>query len=189
MIRSAMNGIVGLLGRAAREETAASALEFALLAPIFGLIFAAAADFGGIVCTRLSLESTVSAASNYAVVNAASVASSTATTLANSVASVASGSWADATVTVNAGPTRVQTPTSGTSSGTSAPADSCYCPTVSGETVSWGSAVTCASNCTGGGLAGKFVTIRATRNYTPLFVGYGIVSDGQIAVRAVVQGQ
>ncbi len=175
--------------RALREQTGAAALEFALILPLFGIIFAGAADFGAIICTKLSLESTVSSASNYALVNAANVAPATATSLATSIAAIASGDWADATVTVNAGPTQTKTPTAGASSGTTAPVGSCYCPSVVSNAVVWGSVVTCASTCPGGGLAGKFVTISASRAYKPLFIGYGLVSQGQISVRAVVQAQ
>jgi Flp pilus assembly protein TadG len=178
-----------LTRHALREQTGAAALEFALILPIFGMIFAGAADFGAIICTKLSLESTVSSASNYVLVNAANVAPATATSLATSVAAIASGDWADATVTVNAGPTQTTTPTTGASSGATAPVGSCYCPTVVSDAVVWGSVVTCASTCPGGGLAGKFVTISASRAYRPLFVGYGLVAQGQISVRAVVQAQ
>lgn len=181
--------LLAALRRTLRDERGASAVEFAMLAPIFGLIFAAAADFGGIVSTKLTLENTVSAAANYALVNAASVTSGSASSLASSVATIASNGWADATVTVNAGPTRTKSPSGTGSSGSSTPADSCYCPSKGSSGVIWGGSVTCGSSCSGGGLAGKFVAIAAQHAYTPLFIGYGLVQQGQVRVRAVVQTQ
>ena len=47
----------------------------------------------------------------------------------------------------------------------------------------------CGSICSGGGIAGKFVTITASKPYTPLFGGFGIVSNGNITIKAVVQPQ
>ena len=39
------------------------------------------------------------------------------------------------------------------------------------------------------GYAGKFVTITATRQYTPIFSGYGIVQNDTITTSAAVQVQ
>ena len=46
---------------------------------------------------------------------------------------------------------------------------------------------TCGAACGGGGVAGKFVTITATHNYTPIFSSYGIVQNGAVTVTTTVE--
>ncbi len=178
--------------RALANDDGIAAVEFALLMPIFGLIFAGIADFGGVLLTRFRLDAAVSAGANYAMVNAASVSSQSGATLANSISTVvannAGSTWADDAIVVNNGPSQSITGGTSSSGGTAANADSCYCPTVS-PNFAWGAAVTCASPCSGGGIAGKFVTITATRTYAPLFSGYGLVTNNTISVTTAVQSQ
>ena len=167
-------------------------MEFALLMPVFGLIFAGIADFGGVLLTRFRLDAAVSAGANYAMVNAASVSSASGATLGTSISTVvannAGSTWADDAIVVNNGPTQNMTGGTSTSGGTASNADSCYCPTIS-PSFAWGAAVTCGSACGGGGIAGKFVTITATRTYAPMFSGYGLVSNNTISVTTAVQTQ
>lgn len=114
-----------------------------------------------------------------------------ASTLAGLIASGQSANWAGSSVNVNNGPTASSSGGTVTTGGTASNADNCYCPTGNSNTgVTWGVAKTCASTCTGGGYAGKFVLLSATRNYTPLFSGYGIVgSNGTITTTSLVQVQ
>lgn len=169
-----------------------AAVEFAVLAPIFGLVFAGMADLGGVLYTQFRLNAAVSAGANYALINAASVSSTSGPNLANTIAAVVENNtgsnWANDTVVINDGPTTTITGGAAAASGTPANADSCYCPTLS-STVAWGAAATCGSACSGGGLAGKFVTISATRTYQPLFSNYGIVQNDQITVSTSVETQ
>ena len=169
-----------------------AAVEFALLMPVFGLILAGIADVGGVLLTRFRLDAAVSAGANYAMVNAASVSSTSGATLASSISTVvannAGSTWGDDAIVVNNGPSQTITGGASTSGGSAANADSCYCPTIS-PSFAWGAAVTCASACSGGGIAGKFVTITATRTYTPMFSGYGLVTNNTISVTTSVQTQ
>ena len=169
-----------------------AAVEFALLMPVFGLILAGIADVGGVLLTRFRLDAAVSAGANYAMVNAASVSSTSGATLAGSISTVvannAGSTWADDAIVVNNGPSQNITAGASASGGTPANADSCYCPTIS-PSFAWGAAVTCASACSGGGIAGKFVTIASTRAYAPMFSGYGLVTNNIISVTTVVQTQ
>ena len=169
-----------------------AAVEFAILAPVFGLVFAGMADLGGVLYTQFRLNAAVSAGANYALINAASVSSTSGATLSSTIAAVvennAGSNWANDTVVVNNGPSTTITSGASSSSGTASNADSCYCPTLS-STIAWGSAATCGSSCAGGGLAGKFVTISATRTYQPLFSSYGIVQNGTITVNNTVETQ
>ncbi|HEV2365156.1 MAG TPA: TadE/TadG family type IV pilus assembly protein [Caulobacteraceae bacterium] len=170
-----------------------AAVEFGIMAPIFGLVFAGMADLGGVLYTQFRLNAAVSAGANYAIVNASSVSSSSGATLASTIAQVvennAGSNWADDTIVVNDGPTETVTGGQLSASGSAANADSCYCPTGSGASITWGTAQTCGATCTGGGVAGKFVTITASRTYTPLFSSYGIVQNGAVTISTTVEVQ
>lgn len=180
--------------RFARHRGGSAAVEFSLLLPVFCLILVGTIDFGGVVYAKFRLNAAVSAGANYALVNAASVTSTGGTTLASSIASImggssSAGSGTTATVVVNNGPTATRSGSTTTTGGTAANADSCFCPSLSGTAVSWGASQTCGSACTGGGVAGRFVSIVAQQSYTPSFSNYGVVQNNAITSRAVVQAQ
>jgi Flp pilus assembly protein TadG len=181
-----------LLRRLGRDRRGASAVEFALIGPVFCLVFAGAVDIGGALFTKMKLDAAVAAGVNYAQVNAASVGAANGATLASNIATVVATSqgagWADDTVVVNHGP---QTSVSGgaaSSSGAASDADQCYCPTGTTSSLDWGAAQTCGAACPSGGYAGKFVTIAASRSYTPIFSTYGLVQN-PMSVSAAVQVQ
>ena len=175
------------------DRAGVAAVEFAMVLPMFGLLLAGVVDLGNVLYTRFRLDSAVSAASDYVEVNAASVSSTGGATLASNAATIVQSSqgssWANASVVINDGPT--STINNGTSSagGTASNADSCYCPSYSAGTTTWGSAVTCGSACASGPSAGKFVTITASRAYAPVFSTYGIVQNGTISSSATVRTQ
>ncbi len=179
------------LARFWQAKKATSAVEFAMIAPIFCLIFVGTIDFGGALYVKFNLTGTVSAAANYAMINSANVNSSSGTSLATNLANLAASNhasnWANATIIVNNGPTATITGGTLSSSGTAANANSCYCPTVAGTTITWGSAITCGNVCSGGGIAGKFVSITASKTYTPIFPVYGFVTASAITARTVVE--
>lgn len=171
-------------------------LEFALLAPVFVVTLAGVVDVGNAIYTRSRLEAALAVGANYAQVNLTQVSSSGGAALASDVASLVATSDGnpalDVTVVVNHGPTvtitgGVTAPTTGTA----ASADSCYCPTGSPSSWTWGSAVTCGNACGGTGTptAGKFVTITASYHFTPLFIGYAFVTNGTMSAGAAVQTQ
>lgn len=199
MMRRFERGLAGTFGRSLfarflfRETTGVSAVEFALVTPIFLLILAGTVDIGGLLKAKFELSSAVSAGSNYALLNGDKVSSAGGDALARSIMAVAAsgvgGNGGNVQIVVNNGITiSFDASTSqATQGGTASNADLCYCPTRSGTTLTWGAAKTCGSACTGGGRAGKFVTLSASKPYTPLFGGFGIVSDGNITVRSVVQ--
>jgi Flp pilus assembly protein TadG len=181
------------LRRFAEDRSGIAAIEFALVLPVVALIVAASVDFGAILFTKFKLDESVSSAANYAMVNAGSVNStgalSLATTLANLVASSRGSGWANSSVQVNAGQSAAVTNAALTTSGAGSQADSCYCPTGSAASVTWGSAQTCGASCPGGGFAGKFVQLSANRSYTPLFSGFGLVASHTITASSLVQVQ
>ena len=179
----------------ARHNAGIAALEFALIAPAFFIVFAGMTDLGHAMYMRVRLEAAVAAGTNYALVNANSVGSSSAgTSLAQAIASFVAtsngGTVPNATIVLNDGQTVQVTGGIQTVSGSASNADLCYCPTGSPPNWSWGSAVSpCGTSCAGGGTAGKFVTITASYQFTPLFSYNGFGPNGTITVSAVVQAQ
>lgn len=179
--------------RLAADRAGATAVEFAVVTPMLALLFAGIGDFGNVLFQRFRLDSSVSAAANYAIVNATSVSSTGGATLASNAAAILESSqgssWANATVVVNDGPSTTITGGVASNGGTATQADGCYCPTGTASNITWGSATTCGSACPSGGLAGKFVTVVASRTYNPLFASYGIVQNGTISASTIVQVQ
>ena len=181
------------------DRRGSAVVEFAMLTPVLCMIFAGLFDLGNLVYTRERLSDAVNTAANYALVQAAAVNSTSGVQLASDLARITStaggSSWADSAVSVNNGPAASGVVTSPTvvpvptASGTPANADSYYCPTAS-TPLTWGNAVASRGTaCASGGIGGKFVTIKASRRFVPLFTGYGYVANGIVSQSTVVQVQ
>jgi Flp pilus assembly protein TadG len=170
-------------------------VEFALIAPVLVLLLLGTADIGTAIYDRFALNAAVSVAEQYAIVKASSVSSTggpgLAQSLANIVGNANSVDSANAVITVNNGPTASITAGALTTGGTASAADLCYCPTpASGGGVSnWGSSVTCGSTCAGGGVAGKFVTIEASTQFTSMFGPRSLIPSQTFTTTSVVQAQ
>ena len=175
-----------LLTGFARDRDGASAVEFALLVPILCLIFAVMVDFGFLLFTRFNLNENVSSATNYALVQADNVSAAGGGDLAEKVASIIPVT-ANVTAVINNGRQVVRTAGVSVISGTASEADKCYCPSLSGSTVTWGTGKTCGSACTGGGVAGKFVLIRASQPHSPMLGWTGVTQPEQLQVSSLVQ--
>jgi Flp pilus assembly protein TadG len=178
-----------------RDRGGIAAVEFALLTPVFCLLLAGIVDLGGALYTKFKLDSAVTAGANFAQINAGNVSSTNGQTLATNIATIVETSqgsgWADDGVVVNDGPSTSYSSGTASTSGTASNADLCYCPTGTPGAFTWGSSTTCGSACPGTntGYAGKFVTITATKQYTPIFSSYGIVQNNTISASAAVQVQ
>ena len=190
MIRSSGNRVSRSF---AADRHGTAAVEFSLLLPVFCVLLVGVIDFGGVVYTKFRLNAAVSAGANYALVHASNVDSTSGPALATAMANIMglndSSASSTATVVVNNGPTATRSGGATTAGGTAANANQCFCPTLTGTTVTWGTAQTCGAACTGGGTAGKFVSIVAQQTYTPSFSNYHIVQNNTITSRAVVQAQ
>jgi Flp pilus assembly protein TadG len=177
----------------ARHNAGVAAMEFGLLAPLFVMIFAGTVNVGDAVVVQTQLDGAVAAGMNYALVHASSVGSANGATLASSIATLVStsagGTAANTTVVVNNGPTVTITSGTSASSGTASNADLCYCPTGSPSSWTWGTAVTCGNSCTGGGTAGKFVTVTASYAFTPFFTAFNFGQSSTISIGSVAQTQ
>ena len=180
----------GFLG----DDRGVAAIEFAFVAPIFCLLLVGAIDLGGALYVQFKLDTAVTAGANFAQVNASSVNSTSGQTLATNIATIVESSqgssWANDTVVVNDGPTTTVSSGTATTSGTASNANSCYCPSGTVSSFTWGAATTCGTSCgSNAGYAGKFVTITATQTYTPIFSNYGVVKNDTITATSVVQVQ
>jgi Flp pilus assembly protein TadG len=175
------------------DRRGVAAVEFALLTPVFGLLLAGVVDLGGALYTKFKLDAAVTAGANFAQINAANVSSTNGQTLAANIATIVETSqgsgWADDSIVVNNGPTASVAGGAAGSGGTASNADVCYCPTGTPGSFAWGSSTTCGAACPNGGYAGKFVTITATHQYTPIFSSYGLVQNDTITASAAVQVQ
>lgn len=176
-----------------RRRDGTAAVEMALISPMLMILIAGIIDFGRAYREEIELSSTVAAASQYALLNVANInstnAGSLAATLSDIVANANGSSWAGATVTVNNGATNTIANGVPRASGTAANADSCWCPTGASSAWHWGSAATCGNTCAGGTLAGKFVTIAGTRQFTAVFTAYGLIGNITLHQSTIVQAQ
>ncbi len=182
--------------RGLANEQGTAVVEFAMIAPVLVLLLIGTVDFAMAIYDRFALNGAVSAAADYAILNAAEVSSTSEPQLASSLASVASASSNSvvsitAAVNVNHGSTATGTAGAVTAtSGSASPATSCYCPAAaSGGGVTWGSIATCGSTCSGGGIAGKFVTIAASVAFTSMFGSHGLIPSQNFTTSSVVQVQ
>lgn len=171
----------------------ASAVEFAIIAPVLALLFVGIFDIGQLLFVRFRLNAAAASGTGFAIAKAAQVNATDGATLAAQIAALArsdSGTnVATVRVDLNNGPIATASGT-GTveTSGTAANADKCWCPQASPFT--WGAAVTCGTACPGAAtIAGKFVRVTISRPYTALFSTYGLVSNSTITVTSTVETQ
>jgi hypothetical protein len=163
------------LGSFRRSRRAVAAVEFALLAPVLGIIMAGASDFGFREWSRSCLANAVAQGAYYAFLTGPNVSTATVKTLVTNASSLAG-------VSVNPNPIA---------------AVACYCPT--GTPATLGSPVTpCTracpsdSNLPAGILPGKYIVITATYHLTPFFPSYSILktlSEQTITETATVRLQ
>jgi Flp pilus assembly protein TadG len=177
-----------------RRRDGTAAVELALISPMLMILLAGIIDFGRAYREEIELSSAVAAASQYALLKVDSInstnAAALASTLSGIVANTNGAAWAGATVTVNDGATNAVAGGVATASGTAANADSCWCPTGASAAWSWGAAAaTCGTACAGGTLAGKFVTIAGTRQFTAIFTAYGLIGNITLHQSTIVQAQ
>jgi len=170
------------------DRRGVSAVEFALIAPVFLAVLAGTVDVGRMIAVKASLESSVSTGANYVLLNGASLSSSTAKDFATTVAVLAMGGDTKGTarVTVNGGYSVTVSDGKAAADGNASEADRCYCPAAKEAGVAWKQAQ-CDAACPGGGHAGKFIEIRAGRPHQGLFRGDWLTGGtGEIGTSATV---
>ena len=178
-----------------RNNRGIAAVEFAFIVPVFLILLMGAVDISQMLLAYYRLDQAVAAGAQYAVLNASNVNSTNGSSLASNIANVVANAngtaSANDTVVVNNGPAVTVTNGSSSSSGTASNADSCYCPTGSPPTWTWGSSKTCSSNCDGGvvGQSGKYVTVTASVAYTPILKIYTFINNSTLTQSAAVRTQ
>lgn len=174
-----------------RKRDGVSTIEFALVVPVLLLIIAGIVDIGGALKAKFDLNASVSAASNFVLLNADNVTAAKGGDLATKVAVIAGGGLSSGqgivSVSVNGGPGVAVTNGASQAQTGASNADLCFCPSRSASTVSFGAAVACGTQCPSGGTAGKFVVISASKPHNPIFGGFGVIEAGNVNVMAVVQ--
>jgi Flp pilus assembly protein TadG len=170
-----MSGRSGAPSPRRRGEEGVVAIEFAILATLFLIILAGTVNIGFLLYTASELDAAVSAGAKYAENNAALVASNPSalsSDIATVVDNINGSNWASTTVNVN----------------NSNDETGCYCPSGTPQNNwSWGSAQSCGTTCSGGGIAGQFVEITATTTISPLVPTFGFVQNGTLTRSAVVE--
>lgn len=177
-----------LAGRFGRDQRGASAIEFALVTPLMLLLLAAMVDFGFLVHTRSTVETATSSAMSYALARGQDLDAGNAPAYVATVADIASrqlGADVSIDVVLNRSLTASLTDAGLTQSGSGDAARQCYCPASSAGKTDWGSPARCNAPCPGGGFAGRFLLIRASRPYQPLFLEFGLVAGGAIVVETL----
>lgn len=153
------------LRRCRANVSGVAALEFAASAPILLLIFGAVIDLGVAIWDHLTTVSAVQAGADYAIYQYQNPAnqptSSTLSTYLTDVkGAVTASSRGGATLSTTNVVVTWNNATNNANFG------SCYCLPSSGT---WpGVTSTCGSTCADGTLAGQFVQIQATYQYTPM---------------------
>ncbi|MFB7146027.1 TadE/TadG family type IV pilus assembly protein [Agrobacterium deltaense] len=173
-----------------RDRKGNAAIEFALVVPIFALVFVESVDLGMLVFSRFQLEAAVSASASYAIAHSDQVDGSNGSELAKNLALMIASNYrgeATAVIQVNNGPQASYDGAKIKIGGVYSQANACYCPKGNAASVEWGSQVTCNSPCPDGGRAGRYVAVTATQAYTPFFTMFDVVKDGSIAANAMVQ--
>ena len=181
------------VGPLIRRRDGTAAVELALIAPMLLLLLSSLIDFSRVYRQEIALSTAVSAAAQYALLNAASVNSTNAAALAATLGGIVTDSngtsWASVAVTVNGGATRTVSSGGTVIGGTAANSDKCWCPAGSSAAWTWGTAATCGITCAGGTVAGKFVTIAGTRNFDAIFGQYGFITNRTLRQSTIVQTQ
>jgi Flp pilus assembly protein TadG len=147
-----------------RHRRAVAAMEFGLAVPFLALMFAGAADFGFAQWHRSAMSNAVAQGAYYAFRNGATVVPANVQSVVQTTPGV--------TVAVIR-------------------AASCFCPSgVTGASAATlGPAVTCASACTDGSTAGKYLTIPSSYTLTsffPLHSKYNFFGAGDVITETVV---
>lgn len=180
--------MMGIFARFRRRQDGVSAVEFALVAPIILLLLAAAVDFGSVVMTRMQIEDAAQSAMTYAMGQGQPLEAANAATLAGNVERILVsrlGSDVNLQIDVNHGAVKTYADATSSKSGNSALAASCYCPTMSSAGMQWNTALACSKPCTGGGGSGKFVYLRISKPFSPLFGSYGLIEDGFLRLQTI----
>ena len=156
-----------------RGREAASALELAILAPVFIMLLIGIVDFSFAFYSRLQLAAAIATGLEYAYTDGQNLTSSTVAAYLGDVGGVVRNS---SSLTLNTATVLFNNASDNSNFG------SCYCISNAGTWTKTNCGTSCSTN---GPTAGKFVTITATYVYQPIFaspfLGAGTLSDSALA--------
>jgi len=141
------------------DEKGTAGIEFGLIATFLFLLLLGLVDFGMGYWEQVQVGNAARAGAQYAIFNGWN--SSGITTAVTSATSLAS------------------------ISATPAPSQSCGCPSATTGITS----ATCGTNCTGGGLAGTYVTVHAQASYSSIFSYPGLANPLTLSASMTVRMQ
>jgi Flp pilus assembly protein TadG len=155
-----LSGWCGILGRAAGESRGAALVELAFAIPVLTGLLVPVIDIGMGLYQKMEVQDAAQAGAEYAIQSGwNSAAIQSAVTNATGLAGI---------------------------SATPAPSEFCGCPTTTGITVQTGSPP-CTQICSGGSVAGTYVTVNATATYNPIMtypiLGSAVSLTAQTTVR------
>lgn len=180
----------GLFQALRADRRGSIAVEFALVAPVLLFILAGVVDIGSAAYARLSLDSRLTAAAEYALFQPAPTDRDDAEKLAGTLAGMLRGTETDtAEVVVNNAASAQWDGENVTTSSDPGETGKCYCPSPGQGGIAWGAAVDCANTCPTGESAGKFVQFSATARLVTLFRGYGFIDGETVETRTVLRLQ
>jgi len=140
------------------DRRGAAAVEFALLAPVLMLMLVTMTDLALAFFAQSQLSAAVATGAQYAYLYGQAPASTFVSDVGSVVSNATTLTPLTSTVTFNN-----RTDTSN--------ASACYCPTGTARNLTWGSAVTCGSNCGAANevTAGGYVLVSASYTFHPIF--------------------
>jgi Flp pilus assembly pilin Flp len=171
-----------------KNEDGVSAIEFAILAPIFVLILIAIIEFGSAILIRLELNSRISSIANFLTISGLNISNETA--FENALIGLLDRNTAPFIREINLDVNNsvlVQSVAGAVNiSGTGESISSCYCPSINDSGFTWGSGTPCNSQCSSGALSGRYIRVSMDGRQFSLF-GRFLPQDTTSTVTSLVK--
>lgn len=169
------------------DEHGSIAVEFALVAPILMIVLAGVIDIGSAAYTKISLQSRVTTAGEYALMQSAPQKQDDFDDLAEEVIELLEWSALEtANVIVNNAVSAEWDGSSPTEPSGTGDVEAYYCIGSAGE-IDWASVVDRDTICSSDEPAGQFVQISASARHVSLFPGYAFSDGDTVSARAVLR--
>lgn len=140
-----------------REEDGVSAIEFAILTPLFILVLIAIIEIGSAIFVRIDINSRIASLSNYFTISySPETTESELTYILNAHYGAGIRSIG---LNINYSISAMLDGDGFQSSSTETPLSNCYCPSGAGSSVIWGAHTDCGTVCPNGSRAGRYVLI------------------------------
>lgn len=166
------------------REDGVSAIEFAILTPIFILVLIAIVEFGSAILIRIEINSRISSISNYFTISGQrTYPEDLISELLN-----AHGGAAIQNISLNINNSIFSELGNGgfQYNSTSTPPSNCYCPSGAQDNITWGSPVSCGNTCPSGSRAGRYVLV-SMEGRQPLLFGRFIPENSVARTDAFVK--